>query len=188
MKGRAILVPALVLTIACASGPRERRPLDAAALVPGVNGGDVLPVEAFALLTESATDSCAVCARELREKAFRMLDESFRPGRFVRSDASRRFLRVAGGANELILSSWPGGNPWLTFRFHTADDRLVGIAGADLTNRTIADRCLSNREGAFFHGTIEIVPFAYGDGAAWLYYPSNNHLQIHCRIVEIRGD
>ena len=69
-----------------------------------------------------------------------------------------------------------------------SDDRLVGIAETDLTDRTIADRCLSFPEGAFFNGAVKIIPFAYGDGAAWLYYPSNNHLQVHCRIVQIADE
>ncbi len=188
MKGKAVLIFALLLTAACSAGPKERRPPDAGAPFPNVIDDDLLPIEAFALLTESAADSCAVCARELREKAFRILDDSFRPGRIVRSDESSRFVRVAGGAHELILSSWPRSDPWFTFRFHTTDDRLVGIAETDLTDRTIADRCLSFPEGAFFHGAVKIIPFAYGDGAAWLYYPSNNHLQVHCRIVQIAGE
>jgi hypothetical protein len=186
MHVRAILIAALLLLVDCSAGPKDAQPPNGGARLPESTGGAVPPVEAFALLAKSATDSCAVCARELKEDAFHILDDAFRPGRIVRSDGSRRFLRGTGGANEFILSSWQHSDPRFSFRFHTLGERLIGIAEEDLTKASIADRFRSISEEAVFDGAIEVIPFAYGDGAAYLYFPSSKHLQVHCRIIEIK--
>lgn len=188
LHGRAIVIAALLMSLGCSAGLRETGPPTADTPLPHASEGGVLPIEAFNFLAASAVDSCAVCARELRDDAFSILDHAFRPGRIVRSDGPRSFLRGASGANEIILSSWQGEDPRLTFRFHTIGDHLIGIAETELTDETIADRCRSLPEGASFDGVIEIVPFAYGDGAAYLYSPASRHLQVQCRIVAIDSE
>lgn len=183
MRARSLLVVPLLLIATCTASSRSPSPnhraTDAAA-------GD-LPREAFALLNRSTEDSCSVCARESRAEAFELLEAHYRPGMIIRSDSANGFMRTDGGENELTLVAYPGDAPSLTFRFHTSDDHLVGIAAADMTEESIAERCLSFPVGAAFDGALQIIEFAYGDGTTFLYFASTNHLQLHCRILEIDG-
>jgi hypothetical protein len=195
VKLKTLRILSILLILGCASA-RDRGP----AMPVGGDDGDggpsgesavyltALPVGAFELLAESAADSCAVCARELKTKAFVILDDHLRPGAIVETDSLRHFVRTDGGENELSLTSHSGNDPRLTFRFHTAENHLVGIAESDWTDESIAERFRSFPSGAAFHGALEIVEFTYGDGPTYLSFAPTNHLQVHCRIMEIAGE
>ena len=61
-----------------------------------------LPKEAFELLAESASDPCSLCAVETRERAFKILNAAFKPGKILMSNNLCRFMRTdACGENEL---------------------------------------------------------------------------------------
>jgi len=189
---------AILLIVACSASSRGSRqpvpdsrqhaaPVEQSLIQPG-DRDDGLPTEAFELLTKSTTDSCSVCARDFRKQAFRILEERFRPGVVVRNDSLNWFARAPGSENELIVASQFRGDPKLTFRFHTAEDHLVGISESNMTDESLADRCRSAPAGSIFQGAIEIVPFAYGDGPTFLYRASNNSIQVHCKVLDIAGD
>jgi hypothetical protein len=149
---------------------------------------------AFELLARSADDSCASCARDHQRSAFEVLEERFPPGKIVRSDSLLSFQRAPQSDDELILvwgaadgSTW---STWrarhrLTLQFHTAEDHLVGIAEADMTDEGLALLCRSTPDSVALHGALEIVPFAYGDGPSFLFTPSAQRIQIQCRILEL---
>lgn len=149
---------------------------------------ELVPAEALALLEKSLSDSCSICREESREKAFRMLDASLLPGRLVRSEGEDLFRLAPGGENELFPSSLARSAIDVTFRFHTASDRLAGIADSDLTGEETAAVVHSAPEGSRFRGVIELVPFAYGDGEAFLFSRSGARLQVQCRILELAAD
>ena len=189
MKG-VFLLSAVVVIAGCSAtsqGLRSPTPEGALQNAPPAEVAAVLPMDAVALLTKSMTDSCSICVRDLRARAFHLLEEQYPPGVVVRSDATSGFLRAPGGANEWMLSSEVPGEPRLTFRFHTAEDHLVGIAASDMTDPSLAERCRSIPEGTVFQGALQIVAFAYGDGPTFLYYPSDNRVELHCRILEVSG-
>ncbi len=144
-----------------------------------------LPDDAFALLAESAAESCAVCARDLKREAFAVLEETLVPGVRLGTDSTAHFTRAAKSEDELEFVPSPDGGTRLSLRFHTGPDHLVGIAERDYTEPRLAARVASAPAGTLFRGTVEIVPFAYGDGAAWLYFEKENHVQVQCRIIEI---
>lgn len=144
-----------------------------------------IPPEAVELLNKSMTDSCSVCVRDLRRRAFRLLGERYPPGVIVTSDSLSWFIRAPSGENEMILAPHRPGDPMLTFRFHTTDDHLVGISESDLTEKSLADRYRSAAAGTRFQGALEVVAFAYGDGPTFLYHASNNRVEVHCRILAI---
>jgi hypothetical protein len=194
---RALLFPSILLFAACAAPSNEARlsvphdggpgsSIEQPLLRPG-DQADGLPGEAFELLAESAADSCAICARDLRRRAFRILEERFRPGTVLRSDPRVRFAMSPRSTNELMLTSHLGGDPALTFRFPTEKDHLVGISESDWTEGSLAGLCRTAPDGAEFQGAIEIVPFAYGDGPTFSCAPSSNRIQVHCRLLEIAG-
>lgn len=191
----ALLCASLIAIAACSGSSRGARPADDAAraaetpvpqspIQPG-DRPDGLPAEAFELLTKSTTDSCSACARDHRRQAFQILDDRFWPGLVLRSDSLSRFTMAPGSGNELVLAPGAGAESRLTFRFHTAADRLVGIAESDMTEESLAARLRSAPEGTLFDGAIEVVGFAYGDGAAFLYHASRNSVEIQCRVLEI---
>jgi hypothetical protein len=146
-----------------------------------------LPQEAFRLLSESASDPCSICARETREKAFRLLQGAFKPGRILKSNHVCQFIRTnACGENELALTCYLTPLPLLTFRFHTAANHLVGISTTDFTEKRLASEYCSAATGARFEGTLKIVTYKYGDGPSYNYYFAGNHIQVHCRILDIK--
>lgn len=191
---RRFLLLLLLFLAACSVAPRSGRTpppevVGGSSVAPREErrdgGRDEILAHALDLLEKSAADSCAVCARESRAKAFRLLAERFPPGRIVRTDGECRFLSDPNGENELVYASCPNEDPRVTFRFHTADNHLAGIAEPDWTEAPIADRVRSASEGTLFQGTLEIVRFAYGDGPTITDRPSIRRLQVHVKILTI---
>ena len=146
-----------------------------------------LPEEAFQLLAESASDPCSICAEETRKKAFQVLDDAFKPGRILKSNHLCQFMRTdACGENELVLTCYLTSPPLLTFRFHTAEKHLVGIRATDFTEKRFASEYCSVATGTHFEGALEIIAYRYGDGPSYNYYCAGNHIQVHCRILDIK--
>jgi hypothetical protein len=92
----------------------------------------------------------------------------------------------ACGENELVLTCYLTPFPLLTFRFHTAAKHLVGISTTDFTEKRLASEYGSAATGARFEGTLKIVTYRYGDGPSYNYYLVRNHIQVHCRILDIK--
>ncbi len=146
-----------------------------------------LPTEAFELLNQSASDPCSICSKQMREKAFKVLNARFRPGMIVESSSHCQFMRSdLCGENELVLTCYPTAVPLLTFKFHTAENHLVGISSTDFTERRFTNQYHTGPTGTVFEGVLRIVEYEYGDGPGYNYYPLRNHLQIHCRILDIK--
>jgi len=154
---------------------------------------------ALTLLAESSVDPCPICSKQTRNKAFRMLNAELLPGRVVKTSTGCLLMGVATtGESELAPSCYPAGAPVkkkqgeeevrlprVTFRFHTAGRRLVGIAESDFTVDDLAADYHSAPAGTSFFGVVEIIEFKYGDGPAYNYYPTSNQLQIHCRLITL---
>lgn len=146
-----------------------------------------LPKKAFELLAESASDPCSICAKQTREKAFRILNATFKPGRVLRSNKLCQFMRTdACGENELVLTCYPTPLPLLTFRFHTAEKHLVGVSTTNFTEERFASEYHWAAAGTLFEGALKIVEYRYGDGSAYNYYLVENHIQVHCKILDLK--
>jgi hypothetical protein len=74
----------------------------------------------------------------------------------------------------------------LTFRFHTPEQYLVGIAEKDFTPTVLGDQYHSWPPGTIFDGKLELVRYEYGDGPTYNYYPKRNHLEVHCRLLDLK--
>ena len=148
------------------------------------------PEKPLRLLAESAKDTCPICARQTREKAFLLIEEQFFAGRILTTSSSCRLVRTASSdENELVLSCDVAGKeslPLLTFRFHTSANHLVGISPADYTEETVAKEYLSAAPGTVFEGTIETILFRYGDGTTFNYSASRGVVQVHCRLLTLQ--
>ncbi|MFH1279206.1 MAG: hypothetical protein ABIK65_12600 [Candidatus Eisenbacteria bacterium] len=186
------IVVLLLLLPACASVPHEGVPGPAGGLPPPereTSGAPTLGAESIdgsiaELLAESEADSCSICAREARERAFAIAEERFPPGALVKSEGDERFWLLPGEPNTLALGSSPPGDPVIVFRFHTAGERLIGVNPADLTPDDLAGSLLSEPPGTSLHGIIEAIPYVYGDGPTFLYQPTSGRLVVMCRIVK----
>jgi hypothetical protein len=146
-----------------------------------------LPEEAFSLLAEAAAQDCTLCAKQMQQEAFHILTDRFKPGDIIKSNDSCLFVRTQQcGPNELMLTCYPaeerGGKPLLSFRFHTAENKLVGIAEKDFTEKRFAEIYQSAPVGVLFTGELEVVPYLYGDGSTYNYHARENILQVHCKI------
>ena len=144
-----------------------------------------LPKEAF--LAESALDPCSICAKQTREKAFKILNAAFKPGMILKSNNLCQFMRTdACGENELVLTCYPTSLPLLTFKFHTDEKHLVGVSTTDFTKERFASEYRWAAPGALFEGALEIVEYRYGDGPAYNYYLVGNRIQVQCRILDLK--
>jgi hypothetical protein len=155
---------------------------------------------ALTLLAASSVDSCPICSKQTRSKAFQTLNDELTPGRILTTSAGCLLTRVtpSSGASELAPSCYPAGAPVkktdgegearlprVTFRFHTASRHLVGVAGSDFTVDDVVADYHSAPPGTNFSGVLEIIEFRYGDGPTYNYFPTGNHLQIHCRFLSL---
>ncbi len=148
----------------------------------------MLPARVSELLNKNLTDSCSVCVEERRRQAFEELDAQYRPGSLWTNPVERPLVRAAGTECELTLDSSGADEPTLAFRFHTAASHLIGVAEADFTDDDIATQFQSIPAGARVRATLEIIAYAYGDGAAFLYSPATHGLQMQCRLLEIAAE
>lgn len=142
------------------------------------------PDKALDLLTQSTRDSCAICAERNRKKAFETLDTFYAAGTLITSGPERQFLREAEGSLELGVSSYRRAQPRLTFRFHTESEHLVGVDPADYTDDEWAAHSDSTA-GRGLDGMIQVIEYPYGDGPTYLYSPSENHLQVQCKVLDL---
>jgi hypothetical protein len=153
-------------------------------------------------LTESSKDPCPICARQTKKKAFEVINTELRAKRIFSSGDLCRFIRTTEfSVNELSLTCYPpfpGRDkeptqdqgtvefPLLTFRFHTPEQYLVGIAEKDFTLTVLGDQYHSWPPGTIFDGKLELVRYEYGDGPTYNYYPKRNHLEVHCRLLDLK--
>ena len=157
---------------------------------------------ALQLLTASSKDPCHICAKQTKKKAFEIINTELRAKRVFSSGDLCRFIRTNEfSVNELSLTCYPPFSgrdkeltqdqgtvefPLLTFRFHTPEQYLVGIAEKDLTLTVLGDQYHSWPPGTIFDGKLELVEYEYGDGPTYNYYPKRNHLEVHCRLLDLK--
>jgi hypothetical protein len=157
-----------------------------------------LPHDALQLLAETTVESCSICAKQKMEKAFSIFNSRFMPGQIIKSDDTCRFVKMdAGDDNEMSLTCYPSDAlikslkdgemlPKIVFKFYTPQQRLVGISENDYADKRIADLFHELKPGTVFEGRIKLIPYKYGDGPTYNYFPQMNRLQIHCAVLELK--
>ena len=149
------------------------------------------PEKPLQLIADAAKDSCSICARQTREKAFQMFEEQFPAERILTTTGSCRLLRTAlSKENELVLScDFPAKEslPLLALRFHTSANHLVGISPADFTEEGIVSEYRSAPPGTVFEGIIKTIAFRYGDGTTYSHSSSRGVIQVHCRLLTLKS-
>lgn len=157
-----------------------------------------LPEEALRLLARAATDPCSICAKQTREKAFRILNERFVPGYEIGGRDRCRLIRTGlKGENELSPVCRPSAGLMETlkeeetplhvvFRFHTPGSRLIGISEKDYTHPEIPDLLNGAPPETVYEGRLRLIPYKYGDGPTYNYSPQTNTLQFHCLVSELK--
>jgi len=149
-----------------------------------------LPDPPLRLLAESAAESCSICARQLREQAYDLLDREFPPERFLATTDSCLLVRSPEAEeNELVLSCDSAGGeplPLLLFRFHTPAHHLAGISPGGFTADGPAAEYLAASPGTAFEGTLKIIPFRYGNRPSFLYSLNRKAIQVHCQLITLR--
>ena len=144
--------------------------------------------EAMDLLAEAHAEGCRVCRERLQARAFEILDHVYYPDLeiaaqdnclFEKSELDNQLVFSCGGEEETDDSDYP----LVTFLFHTKDKHLVGINPRDFTPDDLAQAVNQAPADARFKGRILVLAYPYGDGDAFNYYPSANHLQVHCKLL-----
>ncbi|RPI95978.1 MAG: hypothetical protein EHM32_04350 [Spirochaetales bacterium] len=156
------------------------------------------PMIPFRLLAGSRIEECTICAEKDMKKAFAMLGKEYPPAAVFSSTPDCGFIKTAEcGNGEFVLSccsarepyEGPGGKkvvfPLLVFRFHSESEHLVGVAPGDFTALDIASKVASVKPGRLFDATIGVVPYRYGDGAAFNFSAKDNRLTVHCRVLKV---
>ncbi len=158
-----------------------------------------LPDEAFRHLAGAAADPCSICAKQEMKKAFAILDKRFAPGAVIRTSGECRLVKAGNEAgNGFTLSCYPSERligslgqddqvPQLVLAFYTGQEKLVGISGKDFTAAEPAELFRAAKPGTVFEGELKLIPYAYGDGPAYNYFPQANKLQVHCIVVSLKA-
>ena len=181
--GLALVV--LIVLLGC--GGRDVGP--AKDLAPGealVLTSREIPPDITALLSASAADSCGVCERENQADAFAVAEAWFAPGTVVRpvDGAPLRVLEAAD--HEVTFAPDDTTTARLSFRFHTADEHLIGIAPEDYTEADLAAAVLADPTAQPIE--LVVVPFDYGEGAGFLFDTVRRRIQVQCRIRTVDAD
>jgi hypothetical protein len=181
---RRLTLLILLALAACASnsGPGSR--VSRAPDQPAVLTSRDFPEEITGLLTAAEADSCGVCIREKRADAFELAEEWFAPETTVQVGTGDGWRVLPGGEMELHFGPASDTSPTLSFRFHTDDIHLVGIMPEHFTDPELVARILARPPGELGSETLEVVPFAYGDGASFIFDADKNRLQVQCRILD----
>jgi len=155
------------------------------------------PEAPFRLLQESFLDPCSACAKTTAQKAFRLLDQHLQPGIVYKTGSKCKLIKTDhSNQNELVPTCGIYGylgniaeenreSPILRFRFHTEEHHLVGVSSGDFTQDTVAEPYNAAESGTIFEGAIRIVKYDYGDGASFVYNRTENHIQVHCVLLEL---
>ncbi|MGD9368472.1 MAG: hypothetical protein PVH87_22425 [Desulfobacteraceae bacterium] len=155
------------------------------------------PAGPAAMLARAVNETCSICKDNKIRIAIRELNAAYAPGKIIRIPKTCGLSAVNRDEPELLLVPDPDCPiadkqkavdvstellPTVGYRFHTASRHLVGIAKKDFTLQQVAEQAF----GAGGIGCeLEIVAFAYGDGASFLYNRHAHHIQVHCRILRI---
>jgi hypothetical protein len=146
--------------------------------------------QALLLLNEVAQETCSICAEQKKRKAFGLLDEALPPATLIAGDPRCAFIRASEqGRNEMLLACDPSAEKGLrtpvVMRFHTADQRLIGVSKDDYTDEKIAEVFNSAPPGTRFTGSVVLIDYPYGDGSTYHYRVKTNQLHIHCRVQSL---
>lgn len=152
------------------------------------------PQDVFRLLAETTVEPCSICVRQKLDRAFKILDAAFAPGKVMEFGSDCRLVKTGGGLKpacyptETSMKSLKEGEipPQVVFEFYTDEKQLVGITANDLTDGKIAGQYRKAEIGSAFVGRIKLVPYKYGDGPAYNYFPGTNRLVFHCQVLDLR--
>ena len=156
-----------------------------------------LPEDALRLLAEVSVDPCSICVKQKLVKAFTAMNAGFNPGLVIKSNDKCRLVKVeTGDDNVLSMTCYPTDTlkkslkegeelPQLIFKFYTPEKRLVGITDNDYTSKAMAELYHASKPGTVFEGRIKLIPYKYGDGPTYNYFPQTNRLLIHCVVLEL---
>lgn len=157
-----------------------------------------LPDEAFRLIAEADADPCSICAEQKLKEAFALMAAGLRPGLILETDSTCRMVkRSPQDEPELSLTCYPsaklagsvGGDrkpPDLSFAFYTSKRHLVGVSEQDYTDDEVAERFRTSPPGTVFEGKMRLIPYRYGDGPAFNYFPAAGKVRVHCVVLELR--
>ncbi|HQI81171.1 MAG TPA: hypothetical protein PLR71_06365 [Deltaproteobacteria bacterium] len=157
-----------------------------------------LPHDALKLMAAAASDPCSICAQQQLEKAFALLKERCPAGSVISTDAGCRMVKTGDGGGELSLTCYPAAMeeeslgegqslPRIVFAFYTQQDRLVGISQSDYTDTSTAERYRASGPGTVFDARLRLIPYRYGDGPTFNYFPHTHTLRFHCIILEMKA-
>jgi hypothetical protein len=158
-----------------------------------------LPYDALKLMAAAAADPCSLCAQQELKKALALLNERCPAGFVMSTDAGCRMVKGGEhGSPELSLTCYPAAGemeslgegqslPRIVFTFYTPQDRLVGIARKDYTDAAAAELYRAATPGAVFDVRLRLIPYRYGDGSTYNYFPKTHTLRFHCAILEMKA-
>lgn len=170
----------------------------ALAAVPKYSHGIELPEDALGLIAQTTTDPCPICVEQKLNEAFAVMAARLQPGMALETRGDCRLRKADPGEGfELVPTCYPSealarstGDgrrlPDVAFVFYPSGRRMVGVSDSDVTDERIADAYRAAPPGAVFEGRVKLIPYRYGDGPAFTYFPRTNRVRIHCVVLELR--
>jgi len=160
-----------------------------------------VPMHALKIIAESRTKNCSICIKDMRKQAFAIIGRHYTPEKILLMGKSNIPLKTSEcKKNEFLLSSYSSRElykktekygriyfPIITYKFHTGKKHLVGINKNDYTNYSSKQKLtkfISRNKASYNKLAVRIIPYKYGDGKTFIFFPKRNVIQIQCQIVD----
>ena len=150
--------------------------------------------EALEFLLEASTENCPVCVENLHKKAFKLLNDYYKPGLTLEFTGSARLMKEKKGVyGELFQATKddgtgkkPGGIR-IAFFFHTQRHHHAGVKKEDYSDNRHDATYGARKEGRdrFFTGKLTVIGYPYGDGKTFIYLKKRKVVQVQCLISEL---
>lgn len=155
------------------------------------------PDKALQLIAEANADPCSICGEKKLKEAFAVMNTKLVPGMIIDAAGSCGLMkRDTDSSYELSLACYPSTElrrsiqgemlPDFVFSFYTLEKKLVGIADEDCTKAGTVEVFRAAPPGTVFEGKVRLIPYSYGDGPTFNYFPQANKVQIHCVLLELK--
>lgn len=143
-------------------------------------------VKALGLLALAEGEGCPACAEQDRRKAVLSLASVFPPGKELAADAEHPLVRGEGGQElESSLPFYKNSGWSVILRWADEQKPLAGLAPRDYTQQDAASLLMAAAPGERFTGSLQTVPFGYGDGPSFLIQYGRRAVLVFVRVQSI---
>ncbi len=160
---------------------------------------DCVPISfnALRMLAESRIDPCPICQKKLQRQALGQITKYIFPDRKIIFNTSCSLIKTqqtkdnelmlnTGYDSEIIINGKETNLPYITLKFYTHENHIVGIDEKNYTSKEIQNIYKNLLYNKPVEAEVIIIPYKYSDFTSVMYLPERNALIIHCKIIRLQ--